>query len=99
MIQIKRNYGEIIARHKAYFEMKPVKRPLYGVTIMGRGYAEAYSNTFSSIPKKVEVEPGDINVESFIKDVEKFLSWHEEAGFDFFYPVTLSATSHGLKQL
>ena len=88
MVQIKRNFEEMISRHKAYFEMKPVKRSLYGVTIMGRGYAEAYSNTFSKIQKKVEVKPGDIDLESFIKDVEKFLKWHEEAGFDFFYPIS-----------
>ena len=54
MVQIKRNFDEMISRHKAYFEMKLLKRPLYGVTIMGRGYAEAYSNTFQKYQKKLK---------------------------------------------
>ena len=87
MIQVKRNLKEIIKRHKSFIEIKPVSRPLYCVNVIGRGYAAVYNNTFKSIPKDTEVRPEDINMESYIKDVENFINWHEEVGFDIFYPV------------
>ncbi len=87
MIEIKRNFDEIIERHRAFIERKPVERPLYCVHVIGRGYAEAYKETFSKIPKGIEVEPKHIDISDYIKDVENFIKWHEEAGQDIFYPV------------
>ena len=88
MVQIKRDLAGMAKRHKDFIERKPVKRPLYSVTVMGRGYAAVYDKTFSKIPKGVAIKPEDIDMQSYIQDVEKLLGWHEEAGFDMFYPVT-----------
>ena len=88
MVQIKGDLAGMAKRHKDFIERKPVKRPLYSVTVMGRGYAAVYDKTFSKIPKGVAIKPEDIDMQSYIKDVEKLLGWHEEAGFDMFYPIT-----------
>jgi len=88
MVTIRRDLKEIAKRHKDFIDRKPVKRPLYCVNVLGKGYAAMYEKTFSKIPKGIAMKPEDIDMDAYISDVEKFLDWHEEAGFDFFYPVT-----------
>ena len=87
MIKVKRNFREIIKRHKSFFNLEPVDRPLFCVYLIGRGYAAVFSNTFKNIPKGTEVRPEDINMEYFINDIEKIINMHEEAGQDIFYPI------------
>jgi len=87
MIEIKRDLNKIIDRHKSFTELAPVDRPLYCVNVIGRGYAAVYDATFGAIPKNREVRPEDIDINSYIKDTANFISWHEQAGADMFYPV------------
>lgn len=88
MFKIKRDLNSIIERHRSFFNCEEVKRPLFCISVAGKGFAEAYSRTFGKITKNKEVLPEDIDIENYIKDVDDFISWTEEIGVDMFYPVS-----------
>lgn len=87
MVIIKRDYKEIISRHKSFINLENVDRPLLSVFVEKTGFASDYEETFKNIPANREVEPEDISINGCIKDIEKFISWQEEAGEDYFYPI------------
>jgi len=87
MFKAKRDFKQIIKRHQAFVSCQEVDRPLFCINVMGRNFARAYKNTFGNIPTFRELEPEDIRLEDYIKDVDNFINWNEEAGIDFFYPV------------
>jgi len=87
MINIKRDFTKIISRHKSFINLENIDRPLLCIWVLGTDYAAEYKETFKNIPKNREIEPEDIYLNDYIKDVEKFILWHEEVGEDYFYPV------------
>ena len=87
MVNLKRDLNLLTSKHKSFINLEKVDCPLFCMNILGRNYAAAYKETFSKIPKGMEVTPDDISIDSFIKDVENFISIHEETGEDVFYPI------------
>ena len=88
MFKVRRDLDRIIERHKAFTECREVDRPLLCIAVMGRGYARAYENTFKNIPSKRAVEPDDLVMEDFLKDIDNFINWNEDAGGEYFQPVS-----------
>ena len=76
----------IFGRNKAFVERTKVNRPLYGIHVLGSKYMKEYSETYKNIPHDREVEPEDIVIDDFLKDMDTFISKQEEVGGDLFYP-------------
>lgn len=87
MIIIKRDFEKIISKHKSFINLKNTDQPLLCIWVLGTDYAAEYKETFKNIPNNREIEPEDISLNDYVKDVEKFILWHEEVGEDYFYPV------------
>ncbi|MCL4385900.1 MAG: hypothetical protein M1479_09465 [Actinobacteria bacterium] len=86
MIKIKRNIKELIYKNRAFFNRDMVDRPLIGVGIIGREYMRFYKEISKNMNEGKQLNPDDIIIEDFIKDVDNFILMHEEAGGDLFYP-------------
>lgn len=86
MIEVKRNIEELIYKSEAFLTRVDVDKPLVGVGIIGREYMRFYKETSKYMKEGEQLNPDDIIIEDFIKDVDNFILMHEEAGGDLFYP-------------
>ena len=87
MITIKRNFEKIISKHKSFINLENVDQPLLCISILGTDIAAEYRKTFKNIPQNRDIEPEDISLDDYIKDVEDYILRYEEVGEDFFYPI------------
>ena len=87
MIKIKRDFEKIIERHKKYVKLESIDKPLLCIFTLGTDNLAEYRETFKAIPKDRDLEPEDIMLDGYIKDVEDYIMRHEEVGEDFIYPI------------
>ena len=86
MIEVKRNIKELIYRNETFLTRDEADKPLIGAGIIGREYMRFYKETSKYMKEGKQLNPDDIIIEDFIRDVDNFILMHEEAGGDLFYP-------------
>jgi hypothetical protein len=88
MVEIKRNLDRILKKSETFFLRNDSDMPLLGFFLLGRNYMQIFKRTFKNISAKKEIEPGDIIIEDFIKDIEEIIDASEEIAQDIFFPVS-----------
>ena len=86
MISITREFSSVLKRNITFIEKQQTDKPLYGINIAGSNYMKKYKNTYKNIPYNRSVEPDDIVIDDFLKDLENIILSHEKVGGDLFYP-------------
>lgn len=82
-----RDYQEIIHRNKAFINMKPVDRPLLGISVGSMFPVENYRKSaeiFSSF-KESPIIPEAIDPKDFLGDYDRLFLEHEQVGDDLFW--------------
>ncbi|MBM3714113.1 MAG: hypothetical protein FJW56_11895 [Actinobacteria bacterium] len=88
MLKIKRDLDLIYDKSESFFYKKEVKSPLLGFFILGRNYMHTFSRTYKNISDKKVLQPEDINIKDFVKDVEDIINLSEDVAEDIFFPVS-----------
>ncbi|MGA2256399.1 MAG: hypothetical protein ABSG53_17250 [Thermoguttaceae bacterium] len=76
---------ELIARHEAFLECRPVNRPLLGFWIGGYYPAEQFPGGTARWRSGQRLDPQDIDFGQFADDYEFLYQAHRAADDDFFY--------------
>ena len=88
MKRIKRNLDEVLYRNKLFYDRNNTDRPLFNINILlSRDYMQTYKETYKCIPMDRELKPEDIVTEALIKDIDNFITLHEEVDADNFFAV------------
>jgi hypothetical protein len=76
---------ELLDRHEAFLERRPVARPLIGQWIGGYYPAEQFPRGSPSWEKATPLCPMDVECEAFAADYEDLYQRHRECNDDFFF--------------
>lgn len=76
-------YGESLKRHRAFWQLDPMDRPLLGLNV-GLFMSDRYPKTASALPKGV-IRPKDIRTDLFIEDCERQFEMYKELGDDYVF--------------
>jgi hypothetical protein len=76
---------ELIDRHEAFLECRPVDRPLVGLWIGGYYPAEQFPGGTAEWRPEQRLGPQDVRFSPFAEDYESLYQAHQAADDDFFY--------------
>jgi hypothetical protein len=82
---LKHNLHNLIERHEAFLQCRPVDRPLVGCWVGGYYPAEQFPRGVSGWPTATLLTPQNVSFAPFAEDYEELYQSHRACDDDFFY--------------